>query len=238
MKHTYLFSLSPLLLTLALPHDRDHDYNHQPPNLQTLSSHFTLTIFSPQNPTLHDLKVEETYGGFGLYKATCESYCPSQVQQQGGCPNGTELAFGGETLYYPYSIVPGGQNTYILSSGLILITVQHSHFIPPDAYVGDWTWYAFPALEHEHEHEWKRNDHYPHKCDSSDPVYDCRYPSGIFTFSAPNTTVGGLAACPSQYDKNVTVVYAVTPDFKGEGCERVFGLATHEYKGEPVWAYY
>ncbi|OCK84627.1 hypothetical protein K432DRAFT_106049 [Lepidopterella palustris CBS 459.81] len=219
-------SLLPTTFALALPHDRDHQ-----PELQTLSNFYTLTVYKPHDRKLNALKVEENYGGFGIYQASTASYCPEQV---GACPNGTELAFDGGTLY-PYSIVPGGQDSYVESDGLIQITVQHSHSFPPGSYpeYEGWTWTAFPVFDN---HNWWHN--HGNRCPKDNPIYNCDPPSGFFDFKAPNATVGGVMACPSTYNSSATVIYAVTPDFKRTDCVKLDGLATHNYTGEPVWAYY
>jgi hypothetical protein len=60
---------------------------------------------------------------------------------------------------------------------------------------------------------------------------------GYFTFQVPNATVGGVRLCNNPYDATVQSVWAVTPNFNGTNCTDIDGLATHEYTGEPVWAY-
>jgi len=149
------------------------------------------------------------------------------------CPNGTELAFS--STLYPYSIVPGGQDTYVQSDGLIQITVQHSHSFPPGSYpeyIG-WTWTALPKEDHG---KWCAGG--GKHCPMHDPLYNCDPPSGYFNFMAPNATKGGVMACPSPFDASATVIYAVTPGFVRTDCVSLDGLATHNYTGQPVWAYY
>jgi hypothetical protein len=123
---------------------------------------------------------------------------------------------------------------YVNSNGLISITVQHSHFFPSDSYpyYYGWTWKPFQI--------------YPFKpeatanCPKDDPKYNCNQPTGFWNFKAPNATVGGLKACPNEFDTESVSVYAVTPAFNRTDCVGLDGLGTHEYTGvnPPVWAYY
>jgi hypothetical protein len=141
--------------TLALPYD-----SAQKRQDSTIPNTYTITIYKPSDANLNGLKVE---GGFSVGYNSTSSYCPTGI----ACPNGTELAFHG--AFSPDSIVPGGQDAYVQNDGFPRITVQHSHFIPPDAYaygIG-WSWHALPADQPT-----------PYGCPASDSIYDCTAPSG------------------------------------------------------------
>lgn len=127
------------------------------------------------------------------------------------------------------SLVPGGQDLYVPVNGLITITVQHSHFIPPDAwaYGIGWTYQPLPETFP------------PVRPCPKDLLHNCEAPTGYLSFQAPNATVGGIMACPNQYAPEETSIYAVTPEFNQTGCTELVGLGTHNYTGPnpPVWAY-
>ncbi|KAL1632430.1 hypothetical protein SLS56_003672 [Neofusicoccum ribis] len=189
---------------------------------------YTLTAYAPDNSTLNGAKAQD---GGSLFQAKVGSYCPTIVSS---CPNGTETAYVG-TLY-PSAMVPGGQDLYVTKEGQILITVQHSHSIPPGAYWNyyGWTWNALPTDD----------ESYPSpasNCPADDPRYNCAAPTGYWTFHAPDAPedVGGVVACPSAYDPAYAVAYAVTPEFNRTDCTPMVGLGTHNYTGElpPVWSY-
>lgn len=130
-------------------------------------------------------------------------------------------------------MVPGGQDLYVTSDGGIHIIVQHSHSIPPDAYWNyqGWSWTALPV---------------PYEslipsCLVDDPRFNCEAPTGYWTFHAPDAPddVGGVVSCPSEYNPDSAVAYAVTPKFNRTDCVPMIGLGTHNYTGPnpPVWAY-
>jgi hypothetical protein len=85
-----LRGLCVLPAAFTLPHDKERQ-----PEMNTLSTYYTLTVYKPSDDKLNALKVESSGGGFGIYQASSPSYCPSVVNP---CPNGTELAFL-STLY-------------------------------------------------------------------------------------------------------------------------------------------
>ncbi|KAJ9640463.1 hypothetical protein H2201_002484 [Coniosporium apollinis] len=214
--------LSPI--ALAVPHGRDRE-----PEYYERPNTYTLTVYKKQDPKYNGLKVEGS--NMALFQSSTASYCPDSVRQSGSCPNGTELAFSGQ--FYPYSIVPGGQEFYVAYDGEPAITRQHSHSFPSNSYpyYYGWTWTAF---------EKKRGRKFLERCPRRDPVYDCRQPSGYWTFKAPDGPAGyegGLMACPSKYAPEQTSVWMVTPGFSQTGCVKLDGLATHNYTGPPVWAY-
>lgn len=49
---------------------------------------------------------------------------------------------------------------------------------------------------------------------------------GLFVCDDPFSTGGGM------------IVFGLTPEFAGTRCVGIKGLATHEYDGQPVYAYY
>lgn len=127
--------------------------------------------------------------------------------------------------------MPGGQDTYVNVDGLVEITVQHEHDIPPGAfeYIG-WTWRGLPVDQPAYQPDCPRNN----------SMYNCRSPTGVWTFRAPNATVGGVKACPNEFDNTTVSIYAVTPAFNRTDCVDLWGIGTHPYDGvlPPVWAYY
>jgi len=70
------------------------------------------------------------------------------------------------------------------------------------------------------------------------PPYNCDLPSGYFNFMAPGATKGGVMACSSPFNPGATVIHAVTPGFVRTDCVNLERLATYNYTGSPVWAYY
>lgn len=166
------------------------------PPLQNLTSPYTLTAYKPSDPRLHGMKVQYI-GALALGAVRTGSYCPTVVTV---CPNGTDTAFAG-TLY-PLSMVPGGQDFYVSNDGTTHITVQHSHYFPPNSYpnyLGGWTWTGLPVTN--------TTPPPPGSCDSgygssagiippndprcANPLYNCRPPTGFFTFREPDTSVSG-----------------------------------------------
>ncbi|KAF1811430.1 hypothetical protein P152DRAFT_373672, partial [Eremomyces bilateralis CBS 781.70] len=137
-------------------------------------------------------------------------YCP--IDPPSNCPNGTETAWAGTS---PYSIVPGGQEMYVDPTGLVKITVQHSHYIPPGSYANGegWKWTALPLPECQD----------PIPCPRS-AFYFCSPPSGYWTFQIEGQERGGFAACPNPWDGEVTSVYAVTDAFNRTDCVELEGL--------------
>ncbi|KIW04955.1 hypothetical protein, variant [Verruconis gallopava] len=199
----------------------------------TLPSVYTITAVKLDERDCDErvyngLKVES----FNLFMAKVASYCPFTGDQASLCPNGTDMALTG-TLE-PLAEVPGGQDMYVNADGLISITVQHSHFFPPGSYpyYEGWTWKPYRVFPPD-----KR---LTAGCKRDNPEYNCDPPTGFFNFQAPNATVGGLRACPNEYEANVTSVYAVTPEFNRTDCVELDGLGTHVYTGPnpPVWAYF
>ncbi|KAF2431012.1 hypothetical protein EJ08DRAFT_207871 [Tothia fuscella] len=198
--------------------------NHSLPELNNLSSLYTLTAYTLNDCTHNGLKVNN----LNLFQAKVGQYCPFTGNQSYFCPNGTDMAFGGTLT--PIVLVPGGQDLYVNVDGTIAITVQHSHSIPPGAwwnYYG-WTWTALPVIQSP-----------LHDCPLNNPEYNCEPPTGFWNFQAPNAMVGGVKACPNKYQPSVTSLYAVTPDFNRTDCIGLAGLGTHNYTGPspPVWAY-
>jgi hypothetical protein len=128
--------------------------------------------------------------------------------------------------------VPGGQDTYVNVDGLVAITVQHEHEIPPGAYweYEGWTWTGLPVDQPP----------FLHGCPQNNSMYNCSSPTGYWNFKAPNATVGGVKVCPNEYDNTTMSIYAVTPAFNRTGCVDLMGLGIHPYSGvnPPVWAYY
>ncbi|OCK77785.1 hypothetical protein K432DRAFT_407011 [Lepidopterella palustris CBS 459.81] len=196
--------------------------------LNALASPYTLTAYLPGNAKYDGLKAQ--YGeALNLFQEKVAQYCP--LKPQSSCPNGTDTVFAGSL--YPLSEVPGGQDLYVSATGSILITVQHSHSIPPGSYweYQGWSWTALPAKT-------------PH-CSTYpryNPLYNCDPPTGYFTFRAPDAPTGskgGVMACSNEYNANVTSLYAVTPSFNRTGCVELVGLGTHNYIGvsPPVWSY-
>ena len=120
--------------------------------------------------------------------------------------------------------------------GLIAITVQHSHSIPPGAYweYEGWTWHALPVTPTP-----KQKADFA-DCPRSNAEYNCDIPTGYWTFQAPNATVGGVVACQDDGDTKPATLYAITPEFNRTGCVQLKGLGTHLYTGPnpPVWSYY
>ncbi|KAJ9630455.1 hypothetical protein H2203_000976 [Taxawa tesnikishii (nom. ined.)] len=228
-------SLVPVFLVLAhgipscaaaVTHVANRPSRHCSNN--TLPSQYTITAYKKDDATINGLKVQGG-GAFIIGQANVSSYCPSVVQESGGCPNGTQTALAGSL--YPLSLVPGGQELYVDVNGAVRITVQHSHSIPPGAYpyyLG-WTWTPFSSCASPCSRE----------CPRDDPRYDCGAPEGYWTFKSPDEDVGGLYACPAEYNANATQLFARTPAFNQTGCAALDGLATHNYTGPspPVWAY-
>lgn len=127
--------------------------------------------------------------------------------------------------------MPGGQDLYVNVNGLLAVTVQHSHSIPPGAwwsYYG-WTWTALPAALPATQP----------RCPADDPTFNCTSPTGFFWFQAPGSDRAGVRACPNPYFPDTLSVWAVTPEFNQTGCEVLAGLGTVPYGGvsPPVWAY-
>jgi hypothetical protein len=189
----------------------------------TLPAQYTLTAYLPDNEAINGLKVNSG-GGLNIHQAVVASYCPVIDNSSAHCPNGTDTVFVGYLA--PIELVPGGQDLYVAANGLIQITVQHSHFIPSDAYaygIG-WQWTALPLPRSKH--------HKVRHCPRDNPEYNCDPPTGYFTFIAPGATVGGVVACENK-------LWAVTPAFNQTGCTVLKGLGTHNYTGisPPVWSY-
>jgi len=202
----------------------------------TLPSYYTLTVFSSPNTTLNGLKVE--YGaGFSVFRSNTSSYCPLTPPSQ--CPQGNELAFAG--VLGPLSEVPGGQDSYISTNGLLVITVQHSHSIPTGAFwaYDGMSWTPFPNTTSAQTAGYNASNSAPTVpgCPKDNPFYDCRVPSGIFTWNHNGTT--GLFACDNPYVANTTSIFAKTSSFNQTGCKEITGLGTQEYKGPvpAVWSY-
>lgn len=130
------------------------------------------------------------------------------------------------------AMVPGGQDTYVLANGQLLITPQHSHSKPGDAF---WGYEGFSCSEG------LPNSYTPpgySSCPSSDPLYDCRQPTGLCTWKLPKQHKGGVFACRNPYDPAGTVIFVKTPHFNQTGCTELDGLAVHPYDGPiPVWSY-
>lgn len=76
-------------------------------------------------------------------------------------------------------------------------------------------------------------------CPQDNSMYNCSSPTGYWTFKAPNVTVGGVKACPYEYNSSDWSVYAVTPAFNRTDCVDLLGIGTHPYSGvnPPVWSY-
>lgn len=130
--------------------------------------------------------------------------------------------------------MPGGQDLYVTHDGDIAITVQHSHYIPSDAYHNyeGWSWNALPTDTYSASMP---------DCPLDDPRYNCDTPSGYWTFHAPDAAedVGGVVACPDPDYPESIQAYAVTPSFNRTDCTPMVGLGTHNYTGvnPPVWSY-
>jgi hypothetical protein len=239
--------LLPLfLITTALAIPSPHEEHHPPLPLQTLPATYTITVYAPHNRQLNGLKVESIPDGLAIYENSTVPYCPTGLESL--CPNGTELAFTNASVLLPDSIVPGGQNLYVNTSGALQITVQHEHVIPPGAYWaygGGWNWTGLPVLEscpEGGEWQWAHEDWGWARrfgCPTGNVDYDCTYPSGYWTWMAPGMTTGGLFVCDDPFSTSGgKIVFGLTPEFTGTGCVEIKGLATHEYDGQPVYAYF
>ena len=134
------------------------------------------------------------------------------------------------------SEVPGGQDLFVNVNGLVAITVQHSHSIPPGAYweYQGWTWTALPVTPTSAGKAAFRD------CPRTNSAYNCDIPAGYWSFQAPNSTRSGVIACQDGSDTRPATLYAVTPEFSRLDCVPLKGLGTHPYSGPnpPVWAYY
>jgi len=239
-RHVFLAASLSLLQAISATPNGKH---HHPPALNNLTGPYTVTAYAPWNCEYNGLKVET----WNLFESKVSSYCPFLGTSEANlCPNGTDMVLEGSL--YPVSLfrqlfctspnrnskvslVAGGQDTYVNVDGLVAITVQHEHSIPPGAYweyIG-WNWTALPV-------------HQPPVHDGSfdNPIYNCEPPTGYWDFKAPGALVGGVKACPNEYDNTTISIYAVTPAFNRTDCVALKGLGTHPYSGilPPVYAYY
>ncbi|OJD30704.1 uncharacterized protein BKCO1_5700018 [Diplodia corticola] len=217
-------TLSLLSPTLALPTNPLVLESRQTVNLP-----ITLTAYAPDNTNLNGAKAQN---GGSLFGEQVAQYCPTIVGDS--CPNGTETVYWGGLT--PSSMVPGGQDLYVSADGSIHITVQHSHYIPSDAYPSyqGWVYNTLPSA----------NDTDPApmpNCPLDDPRYNCDTPMGYYTFHAPDAPadVGGVVSCPYLDSPDHFSAYAVTPNFNRTDCTPMLGLGSHHYTGvnPPVWAY-
>jgi hypothetical protein len=65
------------------------------------STEYTLTAYKPGD-VMDGLKVN--WGGaLNLYQQNVASYCPSEVEEEGACPNGTDTVFANSM--YPVSFL-------------------------------------------------------------------------------------------------------------------------------------
>ncbi|KAI1840347.1 hypothetical protein JX265_000735 [Neoarthrinium moseri] len=103
--------------------------------LATLASATTyrLTVFAP-GTVIDGADVEAATNGFYLGLLEPSTYCPSKV---GTCPpvQGTLVYEGMSGMAVE---VPGGQQIYVDSSGMVKYTQAHSSYVPQGAFITGW----------------------------------------------------------------------------------------------------
>jgi hypothetical protein len=125
MKFTFTNTLAILATassTLAAPLEARHD----------AAKSFTLDIsFSNSMGTLSG-PIQASNGSFWVHKKASTS-CPTNVNPN--CPPGNTTSFtsSGNGLLYLNTEVPGGQQVYIRSDGLLTYTQPHSAYTPADS---------------------------------------------------------------------------------------------------------
>ncbi|OBT86483.1 hypothetical protein VE02_04930 [Pseudogymnoascus sp. 03VT05] len=160
---------------------------------------FTLKAWNPSS-TLQGEDVNAAGFGFYLGLDGPATYCP--VIPDLTCPaaNETVVYKGGMSLSV---IVPGGQQTFVETSGAIGYTMAHSASIPAGAYIGGFT--SYTTLDGNGVNQ------------------------TIVSWETPeHPTFAGLVACPkvSEYvDATATHrIYGRTPGFNQTDCVELKGL--------------
>jgi len=173
-------------------------------NAQHGPGQFTLTVYQPNSP-LDGQVVNAAAEALYLGLKGPSSYCP--VVDQALCPAGNETIFAGMSAMFVE--VPGGQQIYVTTGGVIGYTIAHSSDIPPGSYIGDFTNITLKS--------------------------DCSPPVTLINWQSPATNgvvTKGILACPHvPYYENGTAtyqIYANTPAFNQTDCVKVEGLLPHD----------
>jgi len=213
------------------------------PELNNLTSPYTLTIYQPGDCTWNGQKVENVGLMLQPHAVNATSYCELTGSNAVLCPNGmcihdqsqqalTDTQTATETVFtnlylQPLSEVPGAQDLFVTINGHISITQAHNHEFAPGVFhdVG-WAWTPLPVDQSP------LKDCPPPPSHGAAEYYNCDPPTGYFTFKAPNATKGGIEICDDD-----AMLYAITPESRSDGCFEVVGLGTHPFSGEVVWAY-
>lgn len=150
-KSTIIASL-PIMGAIAAPTGSS---GMNPNSPVTFPASYGLIIGTHVQPFQYE-SINANSGRFWLNNPQTITSCPSDVASQGACPPGTDTVFVGagglDTL------VPGGQQVYVLPTGELQFTAAHSNYIPtgaivnpfqyvyePNSQFGTVTTYAFGA---------------------------------------------------------------------------------------------
>ncbi|KFZ14986.1 hypothetical protein V502_05829 [Pseudogymnoascus sp. VKM F-4520 (FW-2644)] len=160
---------------------------------------FTLKAWNPSS-TLQGQAVNAAGRAFYLGLDGPATYCPLTPAES--CPAGNETVVykGGMSLSV---VVPGGQQTYVETSGAVGFTQAHSASVPLGAYIGGFTTYT--TLDGNGVNQ------------------------TIVSWETPeHPTFAGLVACPKvpEYvDASAThQIYGRTPGFNQTDCVELKGL--------------
>ncbi|OBT63419.1 hypothetical protein VE03_07170 [Pseudogymnoascus sp. 23342-1-I1] len=160
---------------------------------------FTLKAWNPQS-TLQGQAVNAAGRAFYLGLESPATYCPLTTVDS--CPAGNETVVyeGGMSLAV---VVPGGQMTYVETSGAVGFTQAHSASVPAGAYIGGFTTYT--TLDGNGANQ------------------------TIVSWETPGyPTFAGLVACPKTpvyVDASAThQIYGRTPGFNQTNCVELKGL--------------
>ncbi|KFY30002.1 hypothetical protein V494_08327, partial [Pseudogymnoascus sp. VKM F-4513 (FW-928)] len=174
-------------------------------------NHFTLKAWNPSS-TLQGEEVNALNFEFHLGSDGPATYCPEVVGD--ACPAGNETVVykGGLSLAV---MVPGGQQTFVKTSGAVGYTQAHSASIPEGAYLGGFT--SYTTLDGNGVNQ------------------------TIISWETPgNPTFAGFVACPQVSEAGVTThqIFGRTPGFNQTNCEELKGLLTVAQPNNDVGAWH